>query len=512
MKKEPSLNIHTRDKFRQLIVQKTGLEIREQNLGSFDNIIINRTRKLRFDEPENYFIFLSLHCHDSQKEWEELVLELTNNESYFFRDQGQFKLLEEHILPELIKRKKITKSLRICSAGYSTGPEPYSLAILLKELIPDIQTWNLLILGVDINHEVLEVARKGVYSPWSFRRVAPEIKEKYFTKKGEQYQINNDIKKLLKFEVCNLVENEQNSKKSDFLDIVLIVCRNVFIYFSQKTIKKILNIFYNKLQPSGYLLTGHSEIISQNSGLIKFKKKLFAQSLIYQKPKLDEVIKTTTLLANQKSLYPVNQVVKNTKKSGLDVIPKPSKNISKRNINLLEVKPKNKEISSPEIDHLKEIEDIKMLLQKRSYNLVTQKLINILDKFHNDLNYLSFLAETYANIGKYEQAIKHCNHALDVDNLSFKFYYLLVDVYQEKKEDELTKRILDKIIYLNANSVYGYFKLGNFYQDRGNAKKAKKMYHNTLKILDTLPNNQQIAELNDLSVEELSIKLSNLVN
>ena len=153
-----------------------------------------------------------------------------------------------------------------------------------------------------------------------------------------------------------------------------------------------------------------------------------------------------------------------------------------------------------------------MLLQKRSYNLVTQKLINILDKFPNDLNYLYFLAETYANIGKYEQAIKHCNHALDVDNLSFKFYYLLVDIYQEKKEDELTKRILDKIIYLNANSVYGYFKLGNFYQDRGNAKKAKKMYHNTLKILDTLPNNQQIAELNDLSVEELSIKLSNLVN
>lgn len=292
----------------------------------------------------------------------------------------------------------------------------------------------------------------------------------------------------------------------------MIVCRNVFIYFSQKTIKKILNIFYNKLQPSGYLLTGHAEIISQNSGLIKFKKKLFAQSLIYQKPKLDEVIKTTTLLANQKSLYPVNQVVKNTKKSGLDIIPKPSKNISKRNINLLEVKPKNKEISSPEIDHLKEIEDIKMLLQKRSYNLVTQKLINILDKFPNDLNYLYFLAETYANIGKYEQAIKHCNHALDVDNLSFKFYYLLVDIYQEKKEDELTKRILDKIIYLNANSVYGYFKLGNFYQDRGNAKKAKKMYHNTLKILDTLPNNQQIAELNDLSVEELSIKLSNLVN
>ncbi|CCQ57924.1 Chemotaxis protein methyltransferase CheR [Crocosphaera watsonii WH 0005] len=149
------------------------------------------------------------------------------------------------------------------------------------------------------------------------------------------------------------------------MDIDLIVCRNVFIYFSQKTIKKILNIFYNKLQPSGYLLTGHAEIISQNSGLIKFKKKLFAQSLIYQKPKLDEVIKTTTLLANQKSLYPVNQVVKNTKKSGLDVIPKPSKNISKRNINLLEVKPKNKEISSPEIDHLKEIEDIKMLLQKK---------------------------------------------------------------------------------------------------------------------------------------------------
>lgn len=510
MKTQLSLSLDIREHLRKLIVQKIGLEIRDQNIDDFEQIIIMRTRKLGFDNTKNYLNFLSFQTRDSQKEWEELVSQLTNNESYFFRDQGQFKLLKETIFPELIQQKKFSKSLRICSAGCSTGPEPYSLAIVLKELIPNIQQWNILILGVDINQDVLDVAKKGIYSPWSFRRVDEVTKEKYFNKMGEQYKINDDIKQLIKFEVCNLVEETENSKKSSFYNIDLIVCRNVFIYFSQDTIEKILNNFYKKLQPSGYLLTGHAEIFSQNSSIKKFKKNLFFQSLIYQKPKLGEFVQTREFSSVAKKDPSVKPIKNKINTDTFKVIPKSPQPLSKFTTNLLNSSEQAKNTSVKEIDHKIEINKIKLLLKNKNYNLVIQKLKTILEQSPHDLDYLYLLAETYANMGQYEQAINHCKAAIKIDHLSLNFYYLLAEIYEEKEDFGQTQTILNQIIYLDTDSVYGYFKLGNFYHSQGNAKKARKMYQNTLKILHDLPENQLIPELNDLSVQELIIKLSNL--
>jgi chemotaxis protein methyltransferase CheR len=280
-KSEP-LSPEQRDGFIQLIAKHTGLEIRERDQGALGGKIFSRMKALKLTSPTSYYQLLESSTTDSYKEWLELAILLTNTESYFFRDRDQFSLLQNHIFPQLINRKQNNKSIRICSAGCSTGEEPYSIAILLKELIPNLRQWNLRILGVDINRVALKKAELGVYSPWSFRSIAPDIKQRYFQLINGQYHIDQTIKEMIRFQTLNLVDDYFPQQYSELRNIDLIICRNVFIYFKAAAIAKVLKKFYHTLQPLGYLLTGHAELSNQNLSL--FQTKVFSESMIYQRP------------------------------------------------------------------------------------------------------------------------------------------------------------------------------------------------------------------------------------
>ena len=281
MSQTESLSVELRQAFIRLIAQHTGLEIRERDRTALSQKIFLRMKALKLLFPLHYYQLLESKTLDSYQEWQKLIIDLTNLESYFFRDKEQFNLLRNHILPELIQRKQDRKTIRICSAGCSTGEEPYSLAILLKELIPNVEQWNLTILGIDINQDALEKAQIGIYRAWSFRTVDPEIKQGYFKLINHQYQIVQPIKEMVKFEAVNLVNDPFPQPNSEMRDFDLIICRNVFIYFDQSAIAKVLDKFYLTLQPLGYLITGHAELHDQN--LSQFQTRVFAESLIYQR-------------------------------------------------------------------------------------------------------------------------------------------------------------------------------------------------------------------------------------
>ncbi len=276
-----SLSEELRQAFIQLIAKHTGLKLRERDQAALTEKIFSRMKSLKIYFPYNYYQLLESHTIDSHKEWRNLVTLLTNTESYFFRDKQQFTLLRNQIFPELINRKENNKTLRIFSAGCSSGEEPYSLAILLKEIIPDLAQWNLMILGTDINQAALEKAKTGIYTSWSFRNIDVEIKQRYFCLIKNQYYIDRQIKQMVKFLNINLFKDSFPQRNSELKDIDLIVCRNVFIYFEVSAIAKVLEKFYQTLQPSGYLLTGHTELYSQNLSL--FQTKVFPESLVYQR-------------------------------------------------------------------------------------------------------------------------------------------------------------------------------------------------------------------------------------
>lgn len=275
-----SLSEGLRQSFIRLITKHTGLEIRERDKAALIEKIFLRMKALKLDLPERYYQLLNSSTPESHHEWQNLIIIITNIESYFFRDQEQFSLLRNSILPELIERKRNKKTIRICSAGCSSGEEPYSLAILLKELLPDLEQWNLMILGIDINRDALNKAKKGIYRPWSFRRVEIEIVQQYFRVTNDQYHLEPSIKNMVKFQALNLVK-ELSLPNSELRELDLILCRNVFIYFEPSAIATVLNKFYDALEPLGYLITGHAELYGQN--LSQFKTKIFPESVVYQR-------------------------------------------------------------------------------------------------------------------------------------------------------------------------------------------------------------------------------------
>jgi chemotaxis protein methyltransferase CheR len=214
--------------------------------------------------------------------WQTLIQALTVGETYFYRDQAHFEALRTHILPRLIaeRRKTGNKVLRLWSAGCATGEEPYSLAMLLHELLPDIETWHITLLGTDINLAFLERARHGVYRPSSFRRETPkEIQKHWFTATPEGYRLHQAIRDTVIFSSLNLAESSP-SFLGGTLQVDLIMCRNVTIYFDQVTTINIIGRFYRALADEGWLVVGHAETLStmyRGFNVCNFEKAVFYQ-------------------------------------------------------------------------------------------------------------------------------------------------------------------------------------------------------------------------------------------
>ena len=162
---------------------------------------------------------------------ESLVGALTIGETHFFRNRPQFDALADHILPELIARRRVVRQLRIWSAGCASGEEAYSLAILIERLLPDLDQWQVLILATDINRQALVKAQRGVYSQWSFREVPPDVQATFFTRRGREFDIVPRLRERVTFAYLNLVEDTYPSLLTHTHTMDLILFRNVLIYF-----------------------------------------------------------------------------------------------------------------------------------------------------------------------------------------------------------------------------------------------------------------------------------------
>lgn len=198
-------------------------------------------------------------AHDDGRAWETLIAHLTIGETYFFRHAAQFEVLRRQILPELIAQRAKLRTLRIWSAGCATGEEPYSIAMLLHELLPEPETWHVTILATDINARFLERARAGLYGAWSFREEAAAQRERFFTPEQGRWRLRPEIRRMVTFAPLNLAVPGYPSVTTGTCALDLIMCRNVTIYFDEATTRQIAERFFEALLPGGWLLVGHAE-------------------------------------------------------------------------------------------------------------------------------------------------------------------------------------------------------------------------------------------------------------
>ncbi len=241
--------------------------------------LARRIEQHRLKSFEEYYHFLR---YDRKREEELVVLvdNLTTNETYFFREIPQLRAFSEEILPELRRNLADRKTLRIWSAGCSTGEEPYTIAILLLESGDWWRNWQVEIMGSDINQRVLHTARKGVYKKSAHRATSPEMLAKYFIEEEKgNYRIVDHVRELVSFSSVNLLDPYKTSLIGN---IDVIFCRNVIIYFDREAKKKVIASFFDKLREGGYLLLGHSESLINISNA--FMLRTLKNDMVYQKP------------------------------------------------------------------------------------------------------------------------------------------------------------------------------------------------------------------------------------
>lgn len=259
------------DMFRKVIYAESGITFSDTNRAILDSRLKERLRDKQLDSVQDYYRLVT-----SNKEEMKLFLDsVTTNLTRFFRNQPHFDALVNYVVPHLLEQKKgqFDKKIRVWSAGCSTGEEPYTIAMVLKDILPAPYTFE--IMASDISLKSLMVGKQGFYPESRITGIPDKYLARFFTKVDGGYQAADDLMKAIRFDYHNL----KYAPTTRNLDIVF--CRNVLIYFDEPAQLEVINHFWDAMAPHSYLYIGHSESLFGMNTKFEFLKTNWA--CLYQK-------------------------------------------------------------------------------------------------------------------------------------------------------------------------------------------------------------------------------------
>lgn len=443
--------------FKKFVRGRLGIVIHQQT-NELNKTIQSACNKFNCS-PQNYLHML-MTCSDDSPLLEHLIEGITIGETYFFRDKNQMELLKNSVLPELIKRKRAEENLtlRIWSAGCSSGEEIYTIAMLLLDAIPDIQDWTLQLLGTDINTKVLQKAIAGKYTEWSMRSIADTYKTKYFLHENNTYTLNQQILDLTNFSYLNLNDDRYPSMFNGTNAQDLILCRNVFIYFDNSQIDKFMHKFHNCLIPGGYLLLGASDPIQiENTHLIFHHHK----GALFTRPLNEHEMNVKIVLEPIKTIIKPLPIQTPTQKNKIKISHKHA--VSSINVN----------------------EDtITKLLNESQW----QEVINIIEQYKlNNVSafMLNAQATALANLGKLDLAIQICKQSIKIDPTNKYTYFTYALALGELNQLNDSEKAFRKTLFLDHQFVAGHFQLGLLLIRNKQQAAGLKSLKNALAIVHT---------------------------
>lgn len=425
----------------EFINSKTGLYYPEDRWRELKRGIAAAARDLAKEYNMSYDPIMCIHrllsSAMTQNQLDILVKHLTIGETYFFRDRNLFKILEKNILSELIdSRRRTRKNLSLWSAGCCTGEEPYSLAILIDQIMPLRQGWNLTILGTDINSIFLQKAEKGIYTSWSFRDAPEWLVEKYFERKGDNsFEISPCLKDMVCFRQLNLAQGIY----PQMMDVIL--CRNVIMYFAPELRAQVIRRLSQSLSDGGWLIFSPGDIPYVRDADLRLVR--FPEALLYRK---------------DLRLKSVNSQLK-TGNRQLSVSIQSPQSAGKAQVRV--TKTKKYENTKEQLSNGN--------LQSSIFNLQSQSLYK--------------KALKSANMGRLDEAEHLCKKAVDNEKLHPGLHYLLAVIYQEQGRLKESVRTLKDALYLDPKFVLAHFALGNLMQQEGRPDESEKHLRNALSLL-----------------------------
>ena len=423
-------------------------------------------------------------------EWRELIGLLVIPETFFFRDSGQMTLLRNRILPELISRRAAVRSLRIWSAGCSTGEEPYSIAMLLHDLLPERAAWQLQIVGTDVDPAALQKARRGRYGQWSLRNAASNVSA-FFTRVGEEWQLDERISKMVTFRPGNLVHDPFPSLHAELHEMDLILCRNVFIYFERPIVAAVVRKMAATLRDGGYLLTGHAELHDIKPPGLQPRK--FPESMAHQRVAVvPEPPAAPAAVARPRAVVPAPR-------------PRPMASAPvepPRRIPVREPAPDTQQAS---------IEQVERLLESGACSAALKWAEELLRLQPASFPTLCLAARATAHLGDHNRAAEYCRSAMDAAPFAPEPYYLLAQVAEEQGDTQGARELLRKCLYLAPQFVPAYLELGDIHEREGDFPRARKMRTSALDLLRAAPPESRLPSYGATTTGQLAAQLESVL-
>jgi len=468
--------------FSRFIARTMGLHTKDERLNELAQRVDSLSRDFGYDDPEACMLWL-MSAPLSREQADILARSLTIGETYFFRDPQSYRVLEEQVLPEIIRARRTgEKTLRIWSAGCSTGEEPYSIAILLSRILPDLHDWNIMLLATDINPVALEKGLQGVYGNWSFRD-APQWLMNYFRKRKDgRFEIIPAIRKMVRFKYLNLAQECYPSLLNSTNAIDIIFCRNVMLYFSPTLIEKVLARFHNALPDGGWLFVSPTEVSCRP--LDGFSCRRFPGAVAYRKGGPDGepgglwsgAPESPALPGAAAAKGPVATPVLFDIPAALPpapAVPAPAAGSVEES-----------RCAAADITFRDSYLEAVALYDKGSYESAAGKVKAILAAGQDNTDALELLAKSYANLGRLAEARQCCEDAIAADKLRAHNHYLLSIILEELGEPGEAAAALKRALYIDQDYVIAHFALGNMNRQAGKKKEAERNFSNALQILE----------------------------
>ena len=531
------LSDHNYELFRDLILARTGMLFGPRQRDALTRGMLAAAERADCENLGEYHHLLQEARTDSDL-WDDLIGAITVGETYFFRNPSHFDALRQHILPPLIACHQDDRRLRIWSAGCSTGEEAYSVAILLRQILPDIADWNVFILATDINKRALQQAREGRYREWSFRQTAPAIRRRYFTPRdgnhaqdrpfgGAQactehsrsdklFDLSPQVREMVTFAYLNLAEDAYPSLATNTNAMDLILCRNVAIYLPEAVTRKMAERFHRCLVTDGWLIVGASETNSMVYG--QFAARNCSGATLYQKARRREDTETWGGRAPHPRVAPslplpiplppppsVRPSVPST-----ECIPRPVPSETRPEPLLRtgmaegEAEGPGEGLAQDQQAHAADPYQEGLALMRQGH--YEEAMTHFLDCMVDDPGFAPAyyqMARVHANRGRLEEARSWCQQAIEQDPLLTEAHYILALIHQEEGAlDEAIAR-LKKALYLDSDFVLARFGLANLYQQAGRQDEATLHRAQAIRLAAKMPPDDVVPGSDDLTAGRL---------
>lgn len=479
------------ERFRCLVAQRLGLCFDNGKLGFLADVLSQRMERTGCGQFSSYHQLITAPARGPD-ELRALAEQLTVCETYFFRYADHFRAFTEAVVPDRIETRAHHRQLRILSAGCATGDEAYSLAILIRERLPVLASWDLAIRGIDVNVSVLDRARRGRYTAWSLREAPADLQAKYFRADGRELLLDSAVRSMVAFEERNLVEEDPLFWRCDAFDIVF--CRNVTMYFTPETTRTVIARIAGSLAPGGFLFLGHAETlrgISQD-----FHLRHTHESFYYQRREERDVRSCAAIAqppaADDDSVRRSVPTVIETGDSWFDIIRRASEHIA--NLTAERSKPPaqtsgktapqgaNSQAAAPAAVWDRAL--VHELLRKERFGAAMELLRALPPESKTDPDAQLLLAVLLTNGGESKEAEEVCQRLLQLDELNAGAHYLMALCREHAGGLDAAVEHDQAAVYLDSAFAMPHLHIGLIAKRSAELETAKRELSQALALLE----------------------------